>query len=289
MTTQKTPAKAPTPPAEETAEGTAMVVLPKATTGLAALPDDLQALAQEYGAAGLEDMTQADRSTPFLALIQSNSPQIKPGHEKQIKGAEQGNSFNTITGELFSNENGGVTIVPVYYEKTWVRWIPRDNGGGFLGSYKDEEATKPIFIPQIAADYEGPSNMVETANHYVLVKSGDGTWAPAIMTLKSTQLKASRDLNSLTTMVSQKFGGVPVFVKNYVLVSVLKKNDMGEFYVYKVTEGAFVTKDLLKQAKEFRDAIEAGLVSVDPTKAETETATPEAEPAAAPDPSRPKF
>lgn len=258
------------------------------TPGTLAIPTELQGLVEEFGTAGFEGATQADRATPFISLIQGLSPQIDKSKPQYIRGAETGDIFNTATGELYKTEvggKGGLRVIPVLFQKVYTVWVPRDAGGGFLGSYSDAELSKPIFVPPIGAEYptDAARQVVETAQWWALIESTDGTWSPAIIPMKSTQLKASRNWLSLATIASQKFGGAPMFVRCYRVFSVSQQNAKGTFFNYKVEDVGFADPALIKLAGEFYRAIKAGLVKADyakaadaETEAEEETTAPAA-------------
>jgi hypothetical protein len=271
--------------------------------GVALYDAELAALASEFAGEGAQDAGQKDRVTPFLGLIQGLSPQIDKTHAKYIKGAEIGDLFNTVTGEIFKPEDGGVIVIPVAFQKIWNQWIDRQDGGGFLGSYKDEACTEPLFVPGKGAEgTDKRVQVVETAMHYVLVQDHDAAWAPAVLSMKVTQLKSSRKWNTLILMAQNKYatakGPAPVFLRVYRATSVGEKNSAGQpfaNYVFQAIdgdaqfpEGGFATPALIKMAAEFRKAIMAGTVVVDPTKADDQDAETGAAPEAE-QPKRPQF
>lgn len=235
------------------------------------LPDELAAAAAALGQVGLEDMTQSDRTTPFIGLIQGLSPEIDPSKPKYIEGATVGDIFNTVTREVYKSRDGGIRVVPVVFQKLWTVWVPREAGGGFLGSYADAELTKPIFVPGQAASYDGPTQVVETAQHWCLVEGKDGAWAPAVISMKSTQLTTSRNWCTLMTLTSQKYNA-PVFFRVYRLTSVSKQNEKGTFYNYKVEDDGFSSLELVKLATDFRAMVRGGLVQADYTKSSEDAA-----------------
>ena len=54
----------------------------------------------EFGGAGLENITSENMSMPFIKLISDASPERKKQHEKYIEGADTGMIANTITKKL---------------------------------------------------------------------------------------------------------------------------------------------------------------------------------------------
>ena len=69
---------------------------------------------------------------PFIRVIQALSPQIKKSDLSFIEGASQGDLFNTVTGEVWDGEKG-INVIPCYQETKHLEFVPRDQGGGFVG------------------------------------------------------------------------------------------------------------------------------------------------------------
>ncbi len=56
---------------------------------------------EQYAGQGFENTTSQDLPTPFLNVLQSNSPQIDEDDERYVEGAKAGMFYNTAAGELF--------------------------------------------------------------------------------------------------------------------------------------------------------------------------------------------
>jgi len=100
-----------------------------ATRGKAAPP----AAVQDYGdlaGAGYQNTGSDDFAIPFLAIMQSNSPQV----ESEEHPAKIGNLFNTVTEELIDPKDG-VVLTPCHTEHLFVEWRTRDQGGGFVQTH----------------------------------------------------------------------------------------------------------------------------------------------------------
>ena len=57
---------------------------------------------EEFGGAGLENITSENMSMPFIKLISDASPERKKMNEKYIEGADTGMIANTITKKLYT-------------------------------------------------------------------------------------------------------------------------------------------------------------------------------------------
>lgn len=92
----------------------------------------------DYGddaGAGMQNIKREEVRVPLFRVLQGLSPQVKPPAQGGIDGAKIGMLFNTGTGELFEGDPG-VEFVPCWRDQNYVEYIPRDAGGGFVGTYK---------------------------------------------------------------------------------------------------------------------------------------------------------
>jgi len=62
---------------------------------------NLSSLLEEEAGAGLENFTTDDMQIPFIRILQALSPQLNKQDSMYIKGAEQGDIFNTVTQEVY--------------------------------------------------------------------------------------------------------------------------------------------------------------------------------------------
>lgn len=89
----------------------------------------------EDAGGGFENQTMADKTVPFLVLLQDGSPQVKKRDvENYIEGAEPGHMINSVTNELYNGEEGLIFLCCMT-EHCFVEWVPRDKGGGFRGKH----------------------------------------------------------------------------------------------------------------------------------------------------------
>lgn len=224
-------AKKATPKKNEQPQTKALA--PRQTTALSA--DLTSMMAQDAAAGGgLQNMRPEDMALPFLQIIQSMSPQRKKNHEKFIPGAEEGDVFNSVDGTLYKD---GVRVIPCHFVKSFIEWIPRDQGGGFVASHDRfspiVEAT-PVDRTNGQRITEDGNQLVETAMYYVLVVNDDGSTNPAIISMSSTQLKKSRKWNTLlqARKVKNAAGHMmtpPMFSAIYTLTTTEESSDKGSW------------------------------------------------------------
>jgi hypothetical protein len=219
---------------------------------------------------GMENIGADDVAIPFLCILQSNSPQVKKGSGK-IKGAEEGDIFNNVTNEVFSGEDG-ILVVPSFYQKSYVEWVPREQGGGFVRSYNDPDILKQCKRNDENRDVlkSSGNHIVTTAYHFVLLLKKDGSVERCVIGMSSTQLKKSRRWNSQMMSLQIDAGGgrkvnPPMFSHLYCLTTVSESNERGSWSGWQINvEKLIDDADLYQQAKVFHKAIAGGAVRMAP-------------------------
>lgn len=233
---------------------------------------DEDLLAQDSGR-GLQGIKPEDMAIPFLAIIQSGSPQRKKSDGQYIPGAEEGMVFNSVTNELFNVEREPIIFIPCAFEIKILQWRDRETAGG--GLIAIHGADDPI-ISQ--AHREGSREilpdgtyLVRTAQHYGLVVYPDGSFKRAVAAMSSTQLKKSR--RWLTIMGEKQLkdssGRIftpPSYAFKYRLTTQAEQNDKGSWYGWRIEEGGRLDlkaeRDVFDAARRFSTAIAAGAVKV---------------------------
>ncbi len=196
-------------------------------TRASTLPAEID-FAEDAGG-GMEAADKNSFAIPFIALLQGLSPAIR-----KIDGAKPGLFMNTITNELMKE----VQVIPCYFQRRFVRWAPRSEGGGYRGDYSpvDLELNK---VEGVSLNDEGRcmignDELKDTRNHYVLARNGDGIWRPALVSLSSTQIKKSKRWMSRIQGLEMrgkdgKSFTPPSYSHIYLLKSVEEKNNEGEW------------------------------------------------------------
>jgi hypothetical protein len=215
---------------------------------------------------GFESMGQEDFALPFLKLLTNTSPEVG-----EVKGANPGFIMNTVTGELYDGKEG-ITVVPVAYVRQYIEWAPRGSGGGGapvnVFPATSDILTRTHKEPGDNKDYLDNGNYIEnTANHYVMVINDDGVPAPALISMKSTQLKKSRKWNSMlmSTKLMGKSGPYtpPMYSHTYRLTTQAESNDKGKWYGWEIEKvGPIEDMNQYQAAKAFAAQVGAGEVKV---------------------------
>ena len=247
-------------------------VTKKSNTNVSNILDDILETAGE----GV-DYETSELQIPFIRVIQALSPQIKKSDAAFIKGAEQGDLFNTVTGEVWKGEEG-INVIPCYQEAKHLEFTPRDQGGGFVGELPAGDPNILKTTRQGAKETLPSGNeLVKSDQHYCMVLNKDGSAQPAIVDMKSTQLKISRRWKTQIAMqkIPDKNGVMrtpALFATIWNLKTVEESNDMGTWYNYTVEKVDLVKdKNLFIDAKNFRSSVESGAAKAVPEEVVTES------------------
>lgn len=268
------------------AETTAVAVIEKADSPLAVvgafddlgLPTSMQAFMEENPTFGQEDFAMSDLATPYLAILQTNSPQVNPTNEKYIDGASAGMIFNTITGQTFLSlaipnkaAPEGVLVICVKMIKRMIEWVSRDNGGGFVAAYELNDPVIRTLKPHaekrgVLINPKTGNEVRETAYHYVLALPPSGPEF-AVVALSSTGLSLHKRWDTLiasrkeTRLVNGQavIKSIPGIMQIFRLTTKGESNKQGSWFGYQVEPvGLLNTESVFKEALEYRKKIEAG-------------------------------
>ena len=109
--------------------------------------------------------------------------------------------------------------------------------------------------------------LVKSDQHYCLVVDDDGSFQPAVVDMKSSQLKVSRRWKTQIAMQKVKHPKTEqmvtpaVYATMWRLTTTEESNDQGTWNNYTVAKENLVSnRDLLMEAKAFRESIMAGEV-----------------------------
>lgn len=209
----------------------------------------------------------SEMQIPFVRLLQALSPQLNKKKAEYIEGASSGDAFNNVTNQYWDGE-AGLTVIPCFQTTKYLEFTPRDMGGGFRG----EIPSNSPFLQQTTRSgskeiLPNGNELVKSDQHFCLIVEDDGSFQPVVVDMKSTQLKVSRRWKTQIAMQKVKHPTTgemktpPVFATMWKLRSVEESNDQGSWSNWTVEKiGLVENRDLLMEAKSFRDSIMAGEV-----------------------------
>ena len=233
---------------------------------------------EEDEAGGFEGADRDSYAIPFLQVLQKMSPQVDASEDGYVEGAKPGQFINTVTEQLFDGDEG-IWVIPCHYERTFIEWVLRDSGGGFVADHGLEEGQR--LMAQTTQDEKkrdilpNGNELMDTRVHYILIVHEDGSYEPAVFSATRTQIKGSRQW--MTTMnqlkVPRSSGGMftpPMFSHLYKLTTRKRSNDQGSWFVFDAKKQRMLgegDEELYSAAKGFRDSVKTGQAKADHAKA----------------------
>jgi hypothetical protein len=228
--------------------------------------DDILEFAGEGAAYDSSEM-----QIPFVRILQAMSPQLKKREAEYIEGAEQGDMFNTVTKQFWTGEDG-LIVIPCFQTTKYLEFTPREQGGGFRGEIA---ATDPILQ---RTTRHGAKEILPTGNelvksdqHYCLIVAEDGSYQPVVIDMKSSQLKVSRRWKTQIALQKVKHPKTgqsitpPLFANQWKFTTVEESNDQGSWFNYQIElVGLIQDRNLMLEAKAFRDSVASGEVKAAP-------------------------
>jgi len=217
-------------------------------------------------------MEHADREAfmlPFLQVLQKLSPQVDKGAHEYIKGASDGDIYNSATGEVYSGQEG-VLVLPVRFHHCYTLWTIREKGGGFKG----EESTESDVMRGTTRDEkgrmirpDGSTQVVDTRVHAVILLGDDGP-TPALLSMTSTQIKKSRRWMTAMQQIMMEEGGrlprpLPTLAHVWKLTTVAERNDKGNWSGWHIEHVGLNEDEIaFSAARAFAKSLEAGSVKM---------------------------
>ena len=234
----------------------------------------LTSMFEEDKAGGMQGMDRDDFAMPFLRVLGQLSPETNKRDAKYIEGAEPGMIFNTVTKQTYDGEKG-LNIIPCGYKREYVEWSDRGEGTSApvaihsVSSGIIKEATR-------GADWKDRlpnGNYLEnTASYFVMAED----LQMALISMKSTQLKVSRNWNTMMNTIKLK-GKDGLFTPAayshvYNLKTVQQSNDKGTWFGWSVSlVGPVQDKSLYEAAKTFASSVATGKVEAKHGEGETKS------------------
>jgi hypothetical protein len=275
MTDQTT---APTTPAQsqDAPEASANAVVPKPNGAMTETAgDDFSGFAGE----GFQGATKDDLAIPFLSILQSNSPQVKRSEGEYIEGAFEGMLYNSVTREVLDPVKDKILIIPCVYERYFIEWRVRENGGGFKGQHSVEDGetllTKSMRDDKNRDILENGNQLNDTRTFYVMVyNETEGYATPALITMTSTQIKKAKQWYMQQNMLKLKgpHGPYtpPMYASKWRVVTVPESNEKGSWMGWAFSHEGYLKgpqDPVFVEAQKFAKSVKAGVIKPDFTKA----------------------
>lgn len=196
---------------------------------------------------------------PFLQILQGLSPQLDPQSSKYIEGAKIGQFVNTVTNDVFD----ALEVIPCYHYATFIEWVTREQGGGFVQDLGLETGQK--LLAQCSKNEKGHDvlpnghELAKTETYFLIIVTEEGP-QQVMMPLTYTQIKKARNWNSriISTKIDVPGKGrvtAPMFFNSYVFETTPESNEKGKWSGLVIKDGRptlEVGEEYYLAAREFR-------------------------------------
>jgi len=231
--------------------------------------NEIASLFEEKAGAGIGEISADDLATPRIIIIQPGSPQIKKKAVKYLADASVGDLLFTATNTIIDGDEG-IRFLPVYFDRNYIEWNLRENGGGFVAAHPKDtqllgETQRDAQFRDIKTYSDGrQTELQNTANHYGYVMI-DGASQRCVINMTRSQLKMSR--NWLTLINGTRLNGKngeytpPAHSHFYLIQTEEEESAKGTYYNYRITQERILGNkevSLFREADDFSKFCEGG-------------------------------
>ncbi len=199
---------------------------------------------------GAEDIGREDLTMPRLALAQKLSPEIEEGNAKFVPGLKFGDSYNTLSGEVYGKDPVEVVIIRAEKPK-FIEFNPIDSGGGI------KDYNVPAGDPRTQFAENGDKPIATKFLEYVALIGPDFRM-PIAISFKGSGLKSARLLNGLI-----KLRNLDAFASRFRLTPAVESKGSNSWTVFNVALSGNVDEDTFAYASAVYDSISGQVLGVE--------------------------
>ena len=182
------------------------------------------------------DFDRDDIAIPRLVILQTGSPQVQTRENTYVEGAEPSMIFDAVGAEMWDGEEG-VVILPIHYRRTYVEWITREAGSGFVSDHgltAGKELLTTTTRDDKGRDILPNGNQLNNTLEYVVYRLTPEGKFQCIINMGSTQLKKGRNWNP--NIMKPLPGGVPApfYARAFRFTTIPESNDKGNWFGWKI-------------------------------------------------------
>jgi len=230
-----------------------------------------QTLDDLLSSVGFEGASASSYAMPFLRILQKLSPEVDEDDAAYVEGAEAGMIIHTITKELYEE----VSIVPLQYKDSYIEWIPRTSGGGFVRELEFPSQRTGEILATCTKDEN--KNILPNGNelklhssYFCALEEQDGEFTPVLISMSSSQLKTSRNWMSQMQTMKIEYEGKTYPAKNirsyqWTMSTEKLENDKGKWYgwVVEAENNTLALPHLGELQNNVRQAVSSNLLTYD--------------------------
>jgi hypothetical protein len=166
---------------------------------------------------GFEHEDSKDLLLPRIELLQGLSPAVQEG-----KG-RAGDLVNQISKSPLPTN----IFLPITMHRKYIKWIPRDQGGGI--EYQTSDPTDERVIEDVKWGRHGEKPSCTAYMNFLVLL--EGATLPIVLSFSLTNYQEGRKLYTMCKMAN-----CDMWKKKYKIASKIKTNNMGTWHVYDVSE-----------------------------------------------------
>jgi hypothetical protein len=202
---------------------------------------EMEAMLQQDAGKGVSTAAE-DNLVPLVYVLQPLSPQVMDG-PAFIEGAKPGDIWLKNASDPIIKGRDGIWFMPCLMYQKWTEWVPRNRGGGFVGSYDyngrdslpngairdTQEKQRPRFY------FPDTGNECVETRYEAGVVWRNGIPLPYVIPFKSTGHAVSRAWMTKRVNLRRKDGGIwPAWSHLYRLTTTMKRNAFGNWYIFEI-------------------------------------------------------
>ncbi len=207
---------------------------------------------------GTENIGSNDIRPPALRIAQSNSPEAKRTEkDKYIQGLVEGMFFNSTTREIYGEGPLQIVIVNQLGHRN-VEFDPNDKKVVLDFNVPDGDARTQFQTKVQDGKQVRVKPAATTFYDYLICLVSDGREELMTMSLKSTQLKKAKDLNTLLAGAK-----MPSFAFLFDVSLAPEHGKGNSWYGWKFTPAGYVSEELYNKASALYDKMSGKVIQVE--------------------------
>lgn len=185
---------------------------------------------------GKDSISESDKR-PFIRILQALSPEIDSDSDRCIPGASKGDMILASEGRILPQ---GTKIIPLNFGEAYVEWVPKTQGGGYVGTHPRSIVADPSYKKGLTGEYsehlvypDGKQNELKWTKFLAVLIVEEGKTTPAVISFDSSKLKIARKLEGDIAKFQYPDNpelDAPIFAQSWELHTVTQRNDNDQPY-----------------------------------------------------------
>ena len=245
-------------------------------TQLGSLSEDALAIMAKDSGEFVDEVAVEDVAIPRIVILQSGSGQVKKADPKCIKGAEEGDLYNTMTNEIIKSDEGFL-FIPAKRRKVYIEWKDRKEGGGIVNHFGGDSTEYDNATKNEKGKHksERGNDIIETHDVFgLIINSKTNVASEIMMSFSNSQVKKMKHWNALMRSLSLNGKQLPIYAGTYRLKTIPESRNEWSWFNYDIKFEKYtlelenVGPELYNRAKALREIVSSESVKVN---YETET------------------